>query len=265
MSRNNQLVALHKGVVLRAALARGCAVFDAVAVVKSNAVIAALAVWRAPLIGSRNTPPIMAIASARAAASPSALLLAVWSLVLTAGKARMLSLPLSPLAAPAYVRFLASAVAAVGGLAGTAALSLFIVKPQSADAVSVELAALSASECMILAILSAVIIALPLNVMILMGLRKAAVADSHLRFPELARAANIRSAFAVALAGAPTSLLVAAIAIIGGVLREPLRGARQTANAAITAFDFTTVASKTPEPPRARAARNATALYNAAS
>ena len=140
---------------MRAALARGGAAFDAVAVVKSNAVIAALAVWRAPLSGSRSTPPIMAIASARAAASFSALLLAVWPLVIIAGKARMLSLPLAPLAAPAYVRFLASAVAAVGGLARTAALSLFIVHPPNVDALSVELSALSASECMILAILSA--------------------------------------------------------------------------------------------------------------
>ncbi len=82
---------------------------------------------------------------------------------------------------------------------------------------SVELSALSASECMILAILSALIIALPLNFMILMGLRKAAVADSHLRFPELARAANVRKEFVVALAGAPTSLLVAAVAAkVGG-------------------------------------------------
>ena len=226
LSRNTRLAALHKAVLARAVLARGAiietselsprssVVANTTAIIRQGAIATALHIWRTSPVGALikgNLPPVLAIASARAAATPSALFLSVWPLVLTAGRARLITVPLSALASPAYVRFLASAVAAVGGLAGTAVLASFIVQPPVAGALSVELPALQVDECFFLAFLSTVIIALPLNVMILMGLRAVAVFDAHWRYPELTRAAAMRTAFAVALEGAPTSQLIAAI------------------------------------------------------
>ena len=213
------------------------------AVVRPDVLAAALPAWRTPPRGAAimGGAPVFAIAAARAAAAPPAVFLSVWPFAVPAGEAQWLAAPLAPLVAPALVRFLASALAAVGGLAGTAALASLAVAPPAAGVVrTVEIVALLPGEICLLAILSAILVALPLDMLLLAGLSAVAAADARWRFPELTRAAAARTALATELAGAPTSLLVAAVAAAGAggidgpspllsVLRRPVASLNSTA------------------------------------